>query len=1123
MKLWKGAGGSAATGARGIRWVFRQRRSLRTSAATYNAFISYSRALDEPIAIALQKGLHRLAKPWYILRRVRVFRDEASLSANPKLWQSIQDSLNSSEFFILLASPRAASSEWVGREVEYWLDSKPIDNLLIALTEGDLDWDAGAGSFRWPQTTALPRSLVERLRDEPRYVDLRWAREENLSLTHPRFRNAVADLAAPLHHRSKDDLIGEDIRQHKRTLRWRNSAIVSLVLLTVLAVASALLAVDQRNTARLERDTANSRSLAASSFDATQTQQLDLALLLAVESRRFSDTRESRDSLLNALLTEPELTKYLHGHSGTVAALGAADGNVTSMDVSGEVRRWNVDAGSSSAVSVAVEPGAGFAVSPDGRTFAYLRDGDIALRTVSSGQEFVLDEGGQEGVTEVVFSPNGSSLVSIRGNGFAVWELNTRRIIMERSVDVSNAAFDRDGTRLAVSASTGRVTVFELASGTERELEALAEFPARGLTFSPRGDSLFASTGDGAIIAWDLGTLRGIYVRPTDPTIGEFDGLLSDVYPLAVSADSEVLASGAPNGSITLWNLPQPGGSRVLGGGRGSPVTSLVFDGTGRLLSGSDSGSIAIRELAGAPPLAQPLRAPVSHVMTTAMSAHGSMAAAGGCASGFLQGGPEGSVECTKGAIAVWSSIGSPEARSTPRVLHGHHDFVTSIGFSNTGDSMLTSGYDGKVILWELSTGQGRVIHENERAAMIAIRPGTQSFALASFDGELSTMDLATKEKVVLQAKPEGQSNSLPGVTSVAFSPDGGLLVSGDHAGAVKLWDLDSKEPLVLARETGQSFSDVLGVAFSPDGGTLAAASRRGAISRWDARSGDLIGQPLVGRTVWGNLAFSPDGRILASVTGRGVVFWDTEDGLPLSQVLGNGNNSEGSITFSTGTKPVILFGGGDAVIMWDASVDSWVQRACARANRSLTTQEWDRFVGSGTAYRSSCPVTGERAPTEDDKPAGQDPTDRPFPPLLEGDITGTFSFAPVLDSCVGLADCRQLEDRLSRGTMDRVEDCRGRGTCRYVFNETGFSLPLSFDGVDWTGTASLPPEMAFTCNGRPRPTTINVALRVLSAHMANETWSATQVRIAMNYDAPEISLECGRASTQSSAIGSKR
>jgi hypothetical protein len=104
--------------------------------ALYDAFISYSHAKDKPTAAALQSVVQKLGKPWYRRRALRVFRDDTSLSATPHLWPTIEKALEQSRFLILLASPEAATSHWVGKEIAYWLEHKSAETLLIALTQG---------------------------------------------------------------------------------------------------------------------------------------------------------------------------------------------------------------------------------------------------------------------------------------------------------------------------------------------------------------------------------------------------------------------------------------------------------------------------------------------------------------------------------------------------------------------------------------------------------------------------------------------------------------------------------------------------------------------------------------------------------------------------------------------------------------------------------------------------------------------------------------------------------------------------------------------------------------------------------------------------------------------------
>jgi hypothetical protein len=53
---------------------------------------------------------------------------------------------------------------------------------------------------------------------------------------------------------AKDELIGEDIRQHRRLNRSRNAALGVVTMLFIGAVAAAAIAVQQRQTAIAQRD-----------------------------------------------------------------------------------------------------------------------------------------------------------------------------------------------------------------------------------------------------------------------------------------------------------------------------------------------------------------------------------------------------------------------------------------------------------------------------------------------------------------------------------------------------------------------------------------------------------------------------------------------------------------------------------------------------------------------------------------------------------------------------------------------------------------------------------------------------------------------------------------------------
>src|ERR1700755_1898673 len=129
--------------------------SREDSGEFYDAFISYAHA-DKVFAPVVQRGLQHLAKPWNRRRAMEVFRDETSLAVSPGLWPTIRAGLDASRWLVLLASPEAARSDWVGQEITHWVSSKGTDHLLIVVTDGSWVWDKASGNISPVSTASNP-------------------------------------------------------------------------------------------------------------------------------------------------------------------------------------------------------------------------------------------------------------------------------------------------------------------------------------------------------------------------------------------------------------------------------------------------------------------------------------------------------------------------------------------------------------------------------------------------------------------------------------------------------------------------------------------------------------------------------------------------------------------------------------------------------------------------------------------------------------------------------------------------------------------------------------------------------------------------------------------------------
>jgi WD40 repeat protein len=801
---------------------------------TYKAFISYNHAADDNLAPALQSGLQSFAKPWHSLRAVHIFRDKTTLAVTPELWPSIQAALDDSEYFLLLASIESCKSLWVQREVDHWMQHRSSEKLLIIITSSSplLPQDAPL-DFDWIRENLLPGRLGEELREEPLYLDLRWVKsEEELSVRNPRFLNEIASLSATLTNRPKDELIGEDVKQHRRLRRMTWAAVLGLVLLSVASLIGAVYATWQRDLAR-------ARQLVATSAT-SQDSDAELSVLFAAEAVsstwRWGHTvlPEAEEQLHHAVMAS-RVMRTLTGHSQPIRAVAwSPDGTrLATAGEEGSAKVWDMDSGREILKLVGhTNKIVGVAWSPDGGCLATASwDKTVRVWDAASGRE--LHKFRQEdGATSVAWSPDGQQLASGWGDGKAiVWDVARERVLLTLPgfLNVLAVAWSASGDRLATGEGLGNAEIWDGKSG--KRLLKLGTNDGSdnvfGVAWSPDGRRLATTSVTGAPRIWDA--VSGAQLQA-------LQGHTSSVWAVAWSPDGKRLATGSWDYTAKTWD-PDTGKEVLSLGSHSNAVVSVAWSRDGkRLATGSYDRTAKVWNMG---------------VVSEVVGFFGHVGEVGDVA-WSLDGRRLATVGDDKTA-RVWDSTNGKELAT----MSGHQERIDDLAWSSDGRQLATaSGLDNRIIVWDAASGQ-----------LLDSLPGPYGIVAWSPDGKrLATGDSGVTVFDAESRKELVASNGVasdPEILCIAWSPDSSRLATGDQKGAVKVWDAGGK---VLQTLKGHE-NEVFAVAWSPGGERLATSGGDGKTNIWRVSDGKLLLSLNVHGLV-GSLAWSPDAKRLVMTRG---------------------------------------------------------------------------------------------------------------------------------------------------------------------------------------------------------------------------------------------------------------
>ncbi|MET9486346.1 toll/interleukin-1 receptor domain-containing protein [Nocardia sp. NPDC006630] len=371
----------------------------------YGLFLSYSGQRDRGILPSLQRAIEKQPRPWYKPPLLRVFLDKSSIPIGPHLWSKIESGLSRSNWLVVIASPEAAESKWVDREIAWWLTNRSSDTLLLVLSSGDLVWDDDHEDWNHSVSTALPPRLLGAFEHQPVWKAIKWHKSSNRSID-PDIDGAALSILSVIRGISEDDLHSESLRETQRNLRWAQLTGLVLTILVILATIVARVAVVQKDRADKQAMIAAAR-LVTTIADNKMDTDVRSALLLAVAAYKIDPSDTNLSTLLRANIASPSIVRYLTTSSPVTALETSADGStVAAGTADGQVLLWSPSNPELTRVFKLTSSIASLAIDRSGETVLATDGTQVALWQKASGTHPIKIEG-ENSPDLVAISPSG--------------------------------------------------------------------------------------------------------------------------------------------------------------------------------------------------------------------------------------------------------------------------------------------------------------------------------------------------------------------------------------------------------------------------------------------------------------------------------------------------------------------------------------------------------------------------------------------------------------------------------------------------------------------------------------------------------------------------------------------
>lgn len=829
---------------------------------SYIAFISYKRE-DEKWAKWLQHKLEHYRLPSSIRKEnnslpkaVRpVFRDKSEL-ASGVLKKSLYDALRRSKYLIVVCSPNSAKSEWVNKEVQFFIDEGKKDFIIPFIVDG------------------TPHSLDKSLECYPHAIRHLPQDEELLgvSVKDGRSESAIKIIAQMLN--LQFDTLWQ---RYQREIIMKRTITICASLFVI--IASILVA---QYTKKRNYESAGLKVIQASEIAESLIADGDcyLARRVLIDALPKDALKLDRQYVAKAesILRRASSSRnaILRGHDSYINSVNFSNtGNfIVTASSDSTIRIWDVLSGYEKVLKDAA-PVTYASFSPDEEyIISGTRDSIIRFWSIRDG--LVMNElvGHTQGITSVCYSTDGEMYLSSSADSTArIWYKNGKcTLLLGHNNCVNHATFNPFCNEVATASSDSTVRIWDVNTGTCKNVLRSFNGEVWRISYSPNGRYLATASKERTIRIFDTNSWKCLKMIETGAndsysvvfntnndrilvtlpsSVKEFDfdgnelknftGHRRTITAADYSPDNKRIASVSYDKTIRLWDIVNEPEKAIFQPiyRHHDEVTDVDFRRDGkRIASSSLDGTFKIWNVE------------TGYLDYSCKSINKAISA--------INYSPKGD----RLLLLVQPILMSTDEQGGDEVVfEGHKYPIIQEQYSPNGEKVASVSWDNSIKIWDSSTGH----------CSYTISPSIGILTSCSFDytGKRIVFSsvsetLPESSSIFVKDLASGKEKSIKvydSINCVLFSHDSQTIIA---AGVNSLWRINFKTSEVYELGENKNISRIGNVILTPDGNCIVYVDSK-EFGMIDIQTGQSIfTMPIEGVEV-SSLCFSPDSKTIVA------------------------------------------------------------------------------------------------------------------------------------------------------------------------------------------------------------------------------------------------------------------